>query len=333
MRAVSQSVANVRQELEDLATYLTTHARPSHRDALLDPLGWIIQDEVLARALKRIRRQFRALGEVAMGPLQYGLKTGLNEAFVVASATAQELSSDSDYGSGLIREWIRGQDIRPWRAIPSGLKVIALQSSNDRGCLHPWKDSPTEPVAERMFRATCGRLYEHMTRFKVALQRRTDRGRFWWELRSCAYYGELSRQKMVWKDIAYLPSFAWESGGALVANTAFFCAGLEPWTMAILNSKCFAWLASCFLIEAKDAYFRWLTTDVALVPFPELTETLRDKCRHLALNHVADGESEALAYEAYDVSTDERDAIETWYAARLASETVQSIRERGNAAS
>ncbi|WP_190274391.1 hypothetical protein [Oscillatoria nigro-viridis] len=47
------------------------------------------------------------------------------------------------------------------------------------------------------------------------LSKRSDKGRYWWELRSCAYYRTFEQPKIVYQVIQTLPQYAWDNSSTL----------------------------------------------------------------------------------------------------------------------
>jgi hypothetical protein len=146
--------------------------------------------------LDKIRRNGVPLTEYAGQNPLYGIKTGMNEAFLIDTPTRDRLVADDPACAEVIRPYQRGQDIDRWWSPPSGLHMIVLKSSGDQ--TWPWAGAADETDAERRFRATYPSLYAHMKRFEEivdpdtgrrrGLRHRDDHGRFWWELRPCSYY-------------------------------------------------------------------------------------------------------------------------------------------------
>ena len=77
----------------------------------------------------------------------FGIKTGLNEAFLIDTPTRQALIAADPQSSEIIRPYIRGQDIERWHAAWAGLWMIALKSSGD----HPWPWADAGDEAEDVF--------------------------------------------------------------------------------------------------------------------------------------------------------------------------------------
>lgn len=339
------NVQSVRAELENLPHAIEANGRIALQQALTRT-AWAFVSPSLMRARARNHERGTTFGEVANthGPT-YGLKTGLNEAFIVDRLTAERLEGD-EFSSTVIRTWTRGQDIGRWRIANSGLWVIAVPSSGDRDSRNPWKGVTDEAQARTLFRRASPAIHDHLSSFehevplpngkkKAGLRARADQGRWWWELRACGYYHEMGQPKMVWKDIAYTSQFAWDTDGSYLGNTCFFSGSAPKWLVAVCNSTPFEWFAAPSLTEGKDAYFRWLPSDLAKVPVPAVTpeqgmelERLVEDAEHRegAELRALEATIDDVVAELYQLTSIEREEMTQWKALRQLAETLTSIR-------
>jgi hypothetical protein len=68
------------------------------------------------------------------------------------------------------------------------------------------------------------------------LRKRRDKGRNWWELRSCAYYDAFENQKIMYQEIQFHPQYGFDSTSLLTNNKGFFVPADSTWLLAVLNS-------------------------------------------------------------------------------------------------
>ena len=57
----------------------------------LDNSGWSLSDEQTQNLFKKLKAAGIPLGEYVKGKIYYGIKTGLNEAFVIDEGTKERL--------------------------------------------------------------------------------------------------------------------------------------------------------------------------------------------------------------------------------------------------
>src|SRR5581483_481479 len=102
--------------------------------AMFTKEGWTLEPKPVMDLIEKIRAGGARLVDYAgVSPL-YGIKTGLNEAFLIDSATRENLIGRDPACAELIKPYLRGQDITRWASPDSGLHMIVLKSSAD----HAW---------------------------------------------------------------------------------------------------------------------------------------------------------------------------------------------------
>jgi len=236
--------------------------------------SWTLQPPAGAALLEKIRRHGVPLGEYVGAKPLYGIKTGLNEAFLIDSPTRDRLMTDDPSCAEVIKPYQRGQDIERWWSAPSGLYMIVLKSSTDHHW--PWADASDELKAEQRFRAAYPSLHAHMKKYEEiidpktgkarGLRHREDHGRFWWELRACAYYDAFDRSRLAYPDLSWAPSFQMLPPGTMVSNLAYIIPTDEPALAVLLNAPVLWWYLSTSVEHGKDEVLRLFTSFMEQVP-------------------------------------------------------------------
>ena len=244
----------------------------------LSPEGWSLESESANTLLEKIRGGGVPLSDYLGAKPLMGIKTGLNEAFLIDTATRDQIVA-LDPGSGdVIRPYLRGQDIRRWSPVWAGLWMIALKSSGDYAW--PWANAGQD--AEVIFARSYPGLYAHMKPLEGALRRRQDQGRFWWELRACAYWKELSKPRIAYQDITWSASFCLTSLDYLANNTTYFIPTDDQWLLSVLNAPVGWWFAWRAAQHGKDEALRYFTSFIEAYPVPRPTERQADDARTAA---------------------------------------------------
>jgi adenine-specific DNA-methyltransferase len=304
---------NVRWAIEDLNVLLKEHGKNQYPQLLLrkEDLGWILEDPKAVSIFSKLMSQGVPLGKFVSNNIFIGIKTGFNDAFIIDEIKRRELISEDSRSAKLIKPWLRGRDIKQWKAEWSNLYIIAMQNSGDSDSINPWKGSSTETEAKQIFRDTYPAVYEHLSWFEPKLRKRTDQGKFWWELRACAYYSEFSRYKIIWPDITNTTRFAIDSSGSLIDMTGFFTPGLDRAYAAILNSSISFFILSFLTYSLRGGYLRLKTQYMSLFPIPQLT---RDTKQALSdcLNESMTERLDELISQTYKLSNEEFKLIQHW---------------------
>jgi hypothetical protein len=172
----------------------------------------------------------------------------------------------------LIRPYVRGRDFDRWNVAWAGYWMIALRSSENAD----WRWATAGSDAERVFRNSYPAIYEHLDRFRDALSRREDQGRYWWELRSCAYWSKFEEPKIMYPEITWRAQWAIDSRGLLCNNTAYFLPTSDEWIVAVANSPACWWYAWRKAIHGKDEALRFIKDFVSALPIPEPSNEQRN---------------------------------------------------------
>ncbi len=257
--------------------------------AMFTKESWTLEPKPVMDLIEKIRANgVRLVDYAGVSPL-YGIKTGLNEAFLISSATRDSLIGRDPACAALIKPYLRGQDIVRWASADTGLYMIVLKSSADHAW--PWASALDEASAEATFKATYPSLHEWMKPFEAfrdrggdlkGLRHREDQGRFWWELRPCAYYDSFAAPKIVYVDIAWSASFLVDLTGRFLNNTSYFLPTADPWLGMTMNAPVGWWYSWRKAQHGKDEALRYFTSFVDEFPVPAPTgEPLDDDVRRL----------------------------------------------------
>ena len=201
----------------------------------------------------------------------YGIKTGLNEAFLIDTPTHERLVREDPRSAEIIKPYLRGQDIKRWAPEWNELWMIVLKSSGD----HHWPWSNAGDDAEEVFRRTYPSLYGRMKPLEDRLRKRQDKGRYWWELRSCDYYQAFEQPKLVYQMIAFHSRVAVDVNGTYANNAVAMLSMSDLWVLACLNSPSIWYFAFRYFPHKKDEA---LAMDIAYVeelPIAPPTDEIR----------------------------------------------------------
>lgn len=170
--------------------------------------GWRLESSIVLRLLEKLRKAGTPLGEYVEGKFYYGIKTGLNEAFVVDRETRDRLIAEHKSSAEVIKPFLRGRDVKRWRADFAEQYLIKIESSENKQ--HAWSGK-SEAEAAKVFAKTFPAIHKHFQALRAQLINRQDQGKYHWELRSCIYWEQFEQTKIVYPDIYAHQSFAWDS--------------------------------------------------------------------------------------------------------------------------
>lgn len=226
--------------------------------ASLRPEGWNLERPEVLALMDKLRKAGKPLGEYVEGRIYRGIITGLNEAFVIDEETRQRLIAEDPKSKELIKTWLRGRDIKKWKAKWAGLYVIFI----------PWHFPLHEDMsiqgasnkADRSFQQHYPAVYNHLLKFKDQLSKRnaTETGiRYeWYALQRCAatYYKEFEGPKIVWGNMATAPKFAFDKDSFYISAPANLLPASDTYLVGLLNSSICKWLIA-FLAAVRGGNF------------------------------------------------------------------------------
>ncbi len=233
--------------INDLSAQIAEEGFDVERDRLTAE-AWSLEPKAVVALLAKLQRHGTPLAEYASVKPYRGILTGFNEAFLIDTPTRNALVASDPACAQIIRPYIRGQDLKRWHPDWAGLWMIILKSSGD----HAWPWSTAGERAEDVFQATYPSLYARMKPMQAALTKRQDKGRYWWELRSCAYWQDFEKPKIVYQEIQFHSWYAFDSGAHYGNNKTFFIPVADLHLLSVLNSPLLWWHNWRFLPHMKD---------------------------------------------------------------------------------
>ncbi len=151
--------------------------------------------------------------------IYYGIKTGYNKAFLIPTAVRNKLVNKNPRNAEIIVPIITGRCINRYHL--SWNERWLILSKDGLNLSEHYPD-----------------VLAWLSQFKPTLKKRTDQGRYWFNLRPCRYYHEFQKPKITWKEIAMKPSFFYDASGLLTDATTFILTGPDATKAlcAVLNS-------------------------------------------------------------------------------------------------
>ena len=179
--------------------------------------------------------------------INYGIKTGCNEAFIIDSSKRQEILNNckDDFErtrtEQIIRPILRGRDIQKNSYTWAGLYLINTHDG--------YIDKDGNAIS-RIDLKNYPTIKEHLKTFQDKISVRTDKGATPYNLRSCAYMDHFNRQKIVYSETNNLlqTKIALDKDNYYTDKTCFILIGktdiLTLHCYDIMSSNIFTWFMS-----------------------------------------------------------------------------------------
>ncbi|MHC1593973.1 MAG: Eco57I restriction-modification methylase domain-containing protein, partial [Methanotrichaceae archaeon] len=195
----------------------------------LDDSGWSLVDESAQVLLEKLRRSGVPLGEYVEGKIYYGIKTGLNEAFVIDEETRARLIAEDPRSAELIKPFLAGRDIKRYESPEYRNYLIFTR----RGV-----NIEDYPAIERHLAQFKDRLMPRPKDWSGAWKGRKPGSYKWYEVQDTIdYYEEFENPKIFWPEIAGSARFTFDSNGLYSNNKAYIIPEATYDLLALLNSS------------------------------------------------------------------------------------------------
>ncbi|WP_277561614.1 TaqI-like C-terminal specificity domain-containing protein [Elizabethkingia anophelis] len=224
--------------------------------------------------------------------INYGIKTGFNEAFIIDGSKRKQLINEDPKSAEIIRPLLRGRDIKRYSYEFAELYLLFIpwhfplhNDSNIKGA---------SLLAEQEFKNQYFAVYNHLLKYKNELSNRnkaeTGIRYEWYALQrwGANYWEDFSKQKIVFQEMVQEPSFILDSKGTYMClDTARIITGENlNILLAVMNSKLFFYAVKTFYGGGGlgEAGIRMKHTFFENFPMPVLSNDDKEKIILLADN-------------------------------------------------
>jgi hypothetical protein len=222
--------------------------------------GWSLVDTDAQKILEKLNEKSIPLDKYIKGKIYYGIKTGLNEAFIIDAATRDKLISEDPNSAELIKPFLIGRDIKRYKPPESQRFIILIPKG--------WTKKKSKNIANawRWMQQNYPAIAKHLEPFSQAAIKRFDQGDYWWELRACDYYGEFEKPKITWGNLATTPKFYVDYNNYYINAPSVIIGSSELYLLGILNSRVCYYVISHIAAGRQGGFFEYKPVYVSKVP-------------------------------------------------------------------
>ena len=243
------------------------HAQPIHQSSLSKD-SFIFQDQANQALKAKIESLGTPLKEWDIS-INYGIKTGYNEAFIIDSAKREEIlnnckdKSEKTRTSKLIKKMLRGRDIKRYGYEWAGLWLICTFPSLNLDI----EKYPSLKAYLESFRPRIDQSGEKGCRKKTSGK--------WFETQdNIAYHEEFEKEKVVWAEMTNTPSFIYDNNSFFINQTCYFLIHEHnKYLLGILNSNLIHNYMKSISSNLGDGAFRWIKQYIEKLPIPKIDST------------------------------------------------------------
>ncbi|MBR3958581.1 MAG: N-6 DNA methylase [Bacteroidales bacterium] len=195
---------------------------------------WIIQPKAHLNILQKMLNG-TALKDMPIS-INYGIKTGFNDAFFIDGATKDKLIAEDPKSAELIHPLLRGRDLQAW-----------YTSNDNQYLINPHNGLPKEKIAPISIEDYPA-IKQHLEPFFTKLSKRLDKGVSPYNLRNCDYIKEFAKPKIMYPNMTSIFPFTYDENGFYGNDKTFMITANDDtvnlkFITAIFNSKlCKLWI-------------------------------------------------------------------------------------------
>lgn len=229
--------------------------------------SWVISDQAGNAIRKRIEAAGTPLKDWNI-VINYGIKTGFNEAFIIDGKKRAELIAEDPKSEEIIKPVLRGRDIKRYRVDYADLWLI--NTHNGYGNV--------PPVNIEEYPA----IKDHLDQYWNELKKRQDKGVTPYNLRNCAYVEVFEKEKIVWGNLALSCQFALAEAGLYINAPSPLIGGGDRYLLAVLNSSVADYYIRSLGVTRSGGYFEYKPMFVEKLPVPQIGDDAKKPFKILA---------------------------------------------------
>ncbi len=280
-------------------------------EALFGEESFVIASTELAGIKKRVEAVGKPLREWNIA-INYGIKTGFNEAFIITGNKKDELINADPNSAEIIKPILRGRDIKRYRVDFADLWLVAtFPSLNINIDEYPVVRNYLQSFGKKLHQT--GEVIDRDAQGDVIKSRKATSNKWFETQDQIAYYKEFEKEKIVWLEMSPTPNFALSMNEIFVLNTSYILTGQYiKWLLGVLNSEILDLYFSMVATDVRGKTRRYIKQYVELLPvvpyhnsygkfleplvdYAELTKSKNQKLQSAFFEQLID----ALVYELY----------------------------------
>ena len=275
--------------------------------------SWTIMSAIEQNIRKKIQASGIALSNWNLA-INYGIKTGCNEAFLISTSKKEELIAADPKSAELIRPILRCKDVKRYEYNFADQWIIATFPSckYDIDQYSAIKQHLLSFGIERLEQTGATHIIDG-----VPVKSRKKTNNKWFETQdSISYWNEFFKQKIIWGNLALSAQFAWAEEGYFINAPSSMIVPGNKYLLAVLNSKLTDWYIRQLGVTRNGGYFEYkpmfieqlpvpMIDEDAQVPYIRLVDKILEEKRALNDTQFLESEINRLVYALYHLSEEE----------------------------
>jgi type II restriction/modification system DNA methylase subunit YeeA len=269
--------------------------------------SWVILSDIEKRIKEKIETIGKPLKDWDIN-IYRGILTGCNEAFIIDKQKRDELIKKDEKSVEIIRPILRGRDIARYQVNFADLYLINTHNGM------PSKN--ILPIDIKVYPA----IKEHLDKYIIKIKNRDDQGTTPYNLRSCAYMEDFSKQKITWGNLNLSAAYTLAPEDMFINAPATMIVPGDKYLLGILNSKLADYYIRNLGVTRNGGYFEYKPMFVSKMPIPILNSDEKRDIESLVTDVLSLKESRAdffdvdmalnnSIYDLYQLTEEEKEFI------------------------
>ncbi|MBB6002134.1 Eco57I restriction-modification methylase domain-containing protein [Arcicella rosea] len=278
--------------------------------------GWLLSDLNTQKLVQKLKSTGKPLSKFVENKVFYGIKTGLNEAFVIDADTKDRLIAEDKSAAEIIKPFLAGREVKGYQTPKAEQFLILFEkgfTNKNKG------DFEGETWLTNQYPS----IFQYLKPFAKKASVRSDKGEYWWELRACDYYKEFEQDKIIYPNICRKPEFTFDVNRLYANQKCFIIAKDDKYLLGVLNSNVIYFLFKKLLPELRGGFYEPNYAILKDFPIPkpdaETASLIIEKVESILIQKRAnpqadtsaiEAEIDDLVYKLYDLSEEEISIIQ-----------------------
>ena len=218
----------------------------------LNPRMWSFESPENQKILNKISKKSALLKDYCEVPLM-GIKTGLNDAFIIDQYKRDELIREYSKNAELIKPCLMEKNLKRWHTPSVNKYLIYIPRGID---INQYASIKNE-----------------LTRYKDKLEKRATKQE-WYELQQpqARYIPLMAATKIIYVDIASKPTFSLDTEKYYLANSVYFLPTNDKYLLGILNSALIKWFIFLTSRAYRGGFVTFRSIYVERIPIKEAAD-------------------------------------------------------------
>ncbi len=194
--------------------------------------SWLFENPLIKSLIDKIKNTGSSLKELEGIKINRGLTTGFDDGFILQEEDYLELIKKDSKNLNITKPLLKGKHINRYYIEDSGLWLLNTHNGI-RGTLEPINVAEDYPT-----------IYDHLVKKNIEsngkLEKRSDKGNHWSNLRNCAFLDEFEKEKVVWGLISGHWNFSLDNMNNYLTSASYFLtSSITPnrFILGLLNSR------------------------------------------------------------------------------------------------